>query len=225
MADSALLAGGTSQACAAHADRPILFFVLTIDKNKFICLAISPVSGSCQLYLGNLRGRRSFSITRLININKFTYQGRVQPSPYPQKQPQGVLITFNRPAEMNAFGRPLMVELRQGLGQSGRRSGDPRDRVDRRRPRFFRRHGSGQFTHITIASQDAVIAQLEVRHGSNTGFMWTQLAGFNNALHYSITGDHIDAQEAPRIGLFNKVVTQYRNSNAFILTGDISLDR
>lgn len=118
MADSALLAGGTSQACAAHADRPILFFVLTIDKNKFICLAISPVSGSCQLYLGNLRGRRSFSITRLININKFTYQGRVQPNPYPQKQRQGVLITFNRPAEMNAFGRPLMVELRQALDRA-----------------------------------------------------------------------------------------------------------
>lgn len=53
-----------------------------------------------------------------------------------------------------------------------------------------------------------MIAQLEVRHGSNTGFMWTHLAGFNNALHYSITGDHIDAQEAPRIGLFNKVVMQ-----------------
>lgn len=70
------------------------------------------------MYLGNLRGRRSFSITRLININKFTYQGRVQPNPYPQKQRQGVLITFNRPAEMNAFGRPLMVELRQALDRA-----------------------------------------------------------------------------------------------------------
>jgi enoyl-CoA hydratase/carnithine racemase len=62
------------------------------------------------------------------------------------------------------------------------------------------------FTHITYASEDAVFAQPEVRHGSNTGFMWTHLAGFNNALRYSLTGDHIDAQEALRIGLVNQVV-------------------
>jgi enoyl-CoA hydratase len=62
------------------------------------------------------------------------------------------------------------------------------------------------FTHITIASQDAVFAQPEVRHGSNTSFMWTLLGGFKNALRYGLTGDHIDAQEALRIGLVNKVV-------------------
>jgi enoyl-CoA hydratase/carnithine racemase len=57
------------------------------------------------------------------------------------------------------------------------------------------------FTHITIAADDAVFAQPEVRHGSNTSFMWTLLAGFKNALRYSLVGDHIDAQEALRIGL------------------------
>jgi enoyl-CoA hydratase/carnithine racemase len=62
------------------------------------------------------------------------------------------------------------------------------------------------FTHITIAADDAVFAQPEVRHGSNTSFMWTLLAGFKNALRYSLVGDHIDAQEALRIGLINKVV-------------------
>jgi enoyl-CoA hydratase len=62
------------------------------------------------------------------------------------------------------------------------------------------------FTHITIASENAVFAQPEVRHGSNTSFMWTLLAGFKNALRYGLTGDHIDAQEALRIGLVNKVV-------------------
>lgn len=62
------------------------------------------------------------------------------------------------------------------------------------------------FTHITIASEDAVFAQPEVRHGSNTSFMWTLLAGFKNALRYGLTGDHIDAHEALRIGLVNKVV-------------------
>ena len=62
------------------------------------------------------------------------------------------------------------------------------------------------FTHITIAAEDAVFAQPEVRHGSNTSFMWTLLGGFKNALRYGLTGDHIDAGEALRIGLINKVV-------------------
>ena len=62
------------------------------------------------------------------------------------------------------------------------------------------------YTHMTIAAEDAVFAQPEVRHGSNTTFMWTLLAGFKNALRYGLVGDHIDAQEALRIGLVNKVV-------------------
>jgi enoyl-CoA hydratase/carnithine racemase len=64
------------------------------------------------------------------------------------------------------------------------------------------------FTHITIAAENAVFAQPEVRHGSNTSFMWTLLGGFKNALRYGLTGDHIDAQEALRIGLVVKVVPQ-----------------
>jgi enoyl-CoA hydratase/carnithine racemase len=64
------------------------------------------------------------------------------------------------------------------------------------------------FTHITIASENAVFGQPEVRHGSNTSFMWTLLAGFKNSLRYGIVGDHIDAQEAMRIGLVNKVVPE-----------------
>jgi enoyl-CoA hydratase/carnithine racemase len=62
------------------------------------------------------------------------------------------------------------------------------------------------FAHITIASENAVFAQPEVRHGSNTSFMWTLLGGFKNSLRYGLTGDHIDAQEALRIGLVVKVV-------------------
>ena len=62
------------------------------------------------------------------------------------------------------------------------------------------------YTHITIAAEDAVFAQPEVRHGSNTTFIWTLLTGFKNALRYGLVGDHIDAQEALRIGLVNKVV-------------------
>ena len=56
------------------------------------------------------------------------------------------------------------------------------------------------YSHLTIAAEDAVFAQPEVRHGSNTTFMWTLLAGFKNALRYGLVGDHIDAKEALRIG-------------------------
>src|SRR3989304_2341805 len=62
------------------------------------------------------------------------------------------------------------------------------------------------YTHITIAAEDAAFAQPEVRHGSNTTFMWKMLAGFKNALRYGLVGDPIDAQEAYPIGLVNKVV-------------------
>lgn len=60
--------------------------------------------------------------------------------------------------------------------------------------------------HITIAAEDAVFGQPQVRHGANTDFIWVALAGFKNALRYSLTGDHVDAQEALRIGLVNQVV-------------------
>jgi enoyl-CoA hydratase/carnithine racemase len=60
--------------------------------------------------------------------------------------------------------------------------------------------------HLTIAADDAVFGQPQVRHGANTDFIWVALAGFKNALRYSLTGDHVDAQEALRIGLINQVV-------------------
>ncbi len=60
--------------------------------------------------------------------------------------------------------------------------------------------------HLTVAADNAVFGQPQVRHGANTDFIWVLLAGFKNALRYSLTGDHIDAQEALRIGLVNQVV-------------------
>jgi enoyl-CoA hydratase/carnithine racemase len=60
--------------------------------------------------------------------------------------------------------------------------------------------------HVTIAADDAVFGQPQVRHGAHTDFIWVALAGFKNALRYSLTGDHVDAQEALRIGLVNQVV-------------------
>ena len=62
--------------------------------------------------------------------------------------------------------------------------------------------------HITIAAEDAVFGQPQVRHGGSTDFIWVALAGFKNALRYALTGDHVDAQEALRIGLVNQVVAK-----------------
>lgn len=59
---------------------------------------------------------------------------------------------------------------------------------------------------ITIASERAVFAQPEVRHVSNTTFLFSALCGWKVANRYALTGDHIDAQEALRIGLVNEVV-------------------
>ena len=60
--------------------------------------------------------------------------------------------------------------------------------------------------HVTIAADDAVFGQPQVRHGENTDFIWVALAGFKNALRYSLTGDPVDAKEALRMGLVNQVV-------------------
>jgi enoyl-CoA hydratase/carnithine racemase len=79
-------------------------------------------------------------------------------------------------------------------------------------------------THITIASEQAVFAQPEVRHISNTNFIWTHLAGFKKALEYGLTGDHIDAYEAERLGLVNRVVPPDRLlDECFRLVGRIAL--
>jgi enoyl-CoA hydratase/carnithine racemase len=59
---------------------------------------------------------------------------------------------------------------------------------------------------ITIAADDAVFAQPEVRHVSNTTFLFAALAGWKAAHRYSLTGDHFDAAEAQRIGIVNEVV-------------------
>ena len=59
---------------------------------------------------------------------------------------------------------------------------------------------------ITIASDQAVFAQPEVRHVSNSSFLLTALCGWKAANRWALTGDHFDAQEALRIGMINEVV-------------------
>jgi enoyl-CoA hydratase len=59
---------------------------------------------------------------------------------------------------------------------------------------------------LTIASDQAVFAQPEVRHISNTTFLFGALCGWKAANRWGLTGDHFDAQEALRIGMVNEVV-------------------
>ncbi len=59
---------------------------------------------------------------------------------------------------------------------------------------------------ITIASDDAVFGQPEVRHVSNTTFLLAALTNWKHAHQWALTGDHMDAQEAQRIGIINRVV-------------------
>lgn len=61
---------------------------------------------------------------------------------------------------------------------------------------------------ITIASSEAVFAQPEVRHVSNSSFMFVALVGWKTANRWALTGDHFDAEEAYRIGMVSKVVPQ-----------------
>ena len=188
-----------------------------------------------------------------------------------QKQRSGVLITLNRPKELNALNEGLMSELDQALGEAENdpeirgviltgaggafsvgedisednndpptawpygitegtslnqvynrfRDADRKDILQRQLNRWLYPKpivaavsgwclGAGASLaltcHITIAADDAVFGQPQVRHAANTDFIWVALAGFKNALRYSLTGDHVDAQEALRIGLVNQVV-------------------
>src|SRR4030095_11151861 len=49
---------------------------------------------------------------------------------------------------------------------------------------------------ITIAADNSVSAQPEVRHTSNTTILFAALAGWKAARRYGLTGDHFDAAEA-----------------------------
>jgi enoyl-CoA hydratase/carnithine racemase len=63
---------------------------------------------------------------------------------------------------------------------------------------------------ITIASEKAVFAQPEVRHISNSSFLFTALCGWKAANRWTLTGDHFDAHEALRIGMINEVIAANR---------------
>jgi enoyl-CoA hydratase/carnithine racemase len=186
-----------------------------------------------------------------------------------QKQRKGVLISLNRPKELNALNEAMLNDLDQALAEAENdpevravvitgagdafsvgediSAADPEtawpygipvnsslnavynkfrdaDRKDILGRQLYRWQypkpiiaaisgwclGAGASLaltcHVTIAADDAVFGQPQVRHAANTDFIWVLLAGFKNALRYALTGDHVDAQEALRIGLVNQVV-------------------
>ncbi len=59
---------------------------------------------------------------------------------------------------------------------------------------------------ITIAGDDAVFAQPEIRETNNSTALLPFLVGWKNAARYALTGDHFDAQEALRLGIVSEVV-------------------
>ena len=59
---------------------------------------------------------------------------------------------------------------------------------------------------ITIAGDDAVFGQPEIRETQGSTPLLAYLVGWKNAHRYTLTGDHFDAQEALRIGVVNEVV-------------------
>ncbi len=59
---------------------------------------------------------------------------------------------------------------------------------------------------ITLAADNAVFAQPEIRMISNSTVLFAILAGWKAAHRYTLTGDHFDAAEALRLGVVNEVV-------------------
>lgn len=78
--------------------------------------------------------------------------------------------------------------------------------------------------HLTIAADDAFFGQPQVRHSDGTDFIWTVLGKFKNALRYGLTGDRLDAKEALRLRLVNKVAPRVQLlDEAFRLVERIAL--
>ena len=77
---------------------------------------------------------------------------------------------------------------------------------------------------LTVAADDAVFGQPEVRGISNSSVLFAVLAGWKNANRYTLTGDHFDAEEALRIGVVNEVVpAEQLMDRAYALAARIAL--
>ncbi|WP_426754034.1 crotonase/enoyl-CoA hydratase family protein [Myxococcus sp. Y35] len=65
---------------------------------------------------------------------------------------------------------------------------------------------------ITVASEDATFEQIEIDRGifpfGGGTARWVRTMGWGNAMQYLLTGDALDAREAHRLGLVQKVVAR-----------------
>ncbi|CAN5768785.1 crotonase/enoyl-CoA hydratase family protein [soil metagenome] len=65
---------------------------------------------------------------------------------------------------------------------------------------------------ITVASDDATFEQIEVDRGifpfGGGTMRWVSTVGWGNAMQYLLTGDSLDAREAHRLGLVQRVVAR-----------------
>ncbi|PTL84932.1 crotonase/enoyl-CoA hydratase family protein [Vitiosangium sp. GDMCC 1.1324] len=65
---------------------------------------------------------------------------------------------------------------------------------------------------ITVASEDATFEQIEIDRGifpfGGGTARWIQTTGWGNAMQYLLTGDALDAREAHRLGLVQRVVAR-----------------
>jgi enoyl-CoA hydratase/carnithine racemase len=59
---------------------------------------------------------------------------------------------------------------------------------------------------VTIAGEDAVFGQPEIRETQNSTALLPFLIGWKNTARYALTGDHFDAREAERLGVVTEVV-------------------
>ncbi|QDF06979.1 crotonase/enoyl-CoA hydratase family protein [Myxococcus xanthus] len=65
---------------------------------------------------------------------------------------------------------------------------------------------------ITVASEDASFEQIEIDRGifpfGGGTARWVRTMGWGNAMQYLLTGDSLDAREAHRLGLVQRVVSR-----------------
>ena len=115
-------------------------------------------------------------------------------------------------AELRAKSKEQMLELaRRGQGVFGRFESSPKPVVAA--VNGFALGGGCELAlacHVRIASEQAKFGQPEVKLGIIPGYGGTQrltrIAGKGRALQLLLTGEIVDANEAFRIGLANKVV-------------------